>query len=70
MLHIDTVVHSDYASGVELNKIANSLRKLAYQKDMENRINFLKLAHETAVISDEQFTNCMQHLWADIQRTD
>lgn len=59
-----------YADHLELNKLANALQKMAYQKGIENRLAIAKAARETHLITEETYRARLAELWADSLRAD
>lgn len=55
---------------VELNKMANAAHRLAYQKTLETRLNILKAAYETEMITKEDFHKHINILYADSSMLD
>lgn len=59
-----------YADHLELNKLANALHKMAYQKEIENKLAIVSAARETHLITEETYRTRLQELWADSLRAD
>lgn len=61
-------VYLDPMTYREINTIAISYRKMAYQKSIENRLAILKESFANNVISKEVYEKHMNDLWADCCR--
>ena len=64
---MNTTLNVDYGTYQQLEDLASSLKKLSFQKANENKLNFLKTAYETGLLTKEQFGESMNNLWKEIR---